>query len=72
MLTPEQVRAIKALADIIEDTARDSMPIGAPSGVIYAALMGAGVSLQVYQSILSTMVAAGRVTVENDLVRVAA
>ena len=68
----DAIRAIRALSDIIEETARESMPMGAPSGIIYAALMSHGVSLEVYQQILAAMQAAGRITVAGDLIKVAA
>lgn len=73
MTTNEQgIRALLALADIIEATARDSMPMGAPSGIVYAALMSAGVNLETYQVILATMEKAGRITVRGDLIKVVA
>lgn len=66
--TARQIRAIQALADIIEDTAKEAGPLGAPSGVIYAALMGAGVTLDVYTALLASMVKAGRITIAFDCI----
>ena len=69
IMTPKQATAVLALADVIEETARDSMPMGAPSGVVYAALMGVGVTLNLYQQILAIMVKQGRITVEHDCIK---
>jgi hypothetical protein len=73
MAKAEQVvRAVQALAEIIEETAREAGPMGAPSGVVYMALNGAGVSLETYQAVLGALQRAGRVTVSGDLIRAVA
>ena len=70
METTERVAgAIRVLADIIEETARESGPMGAASGIVYMALNGAGVNLETYQAILGTMERAGRIKVSGDLIR---
>ena len=66
------VTAIMALADIIEDTARESMPMGAPSGHVYAALMSVGVNLSLYNGILAVMQSSGRIVLDGNLIRVPA
>ena len=66
------VQAVREIATIIEETAREAAPLGAPSGVVYAALMGVGVSLDTFQAILSAMESAGRVTVRGDLIKAVA
>ena len=68
----QQIQAVHALADIIEETAREAGPMGAPSGVIYAALMGVGITLDQYQAILGVMQRAGRITVSSDCIRAVA
>ncbi len=65
-MTPEQAKAIRALATIIEETVNESGSMGAPSGVMYAALMSKGVSLQVYQQITGMLVSMGRIRQSGD------
>jgi hypothetical protein len=73
MATAQQaVHAVTAIANIIEEAAREEGSFGVPSGVVYAALMGVGVDLDTYQTILSAMVEAGRITVTSDLIRAVA
>lgn len=60
-------RAVIALADIIIESAEAAGPMGAPSGPIYAMLMG-HVSLDVYQSIIGALVKAGRIEVRSDCI----
>ena len=73
MTTGQQaVQAIREIANIIEDTAREAGPLGAPSGVVYAALMSVGIDLATYQAILSAMAEAGRITVSTDLIKAVA
>ena len=61
---------IKLIVDLILDTARDAMPLGAPSGVVYAALSSYGLSLTVYNQILATMQQEGVIVVENNCIKV--
>jgi hypothetical protein len=42
-------------------------PDGAPSGSVYAALMGFGLSLESYQMLINTLVAAKKIRVANNL-----
>lgn len=68
----ESVRkAVAAVADIIEDAARESSPMGIPSGHLYAALMGTGMSLASYQTIIELMVAEGRIIASGDTIKAA-
>jgi len=50
-----QIEALQSIAKGIIESANLS-PSGAPSGVIYAALMGHGASLNQFQSIMDTLV----------------
>ena len=57
-MTNQQIKALQSIGKgIIESCNIDS--IGAPSGVIYAALMGHGASLNQFQSIMDTLVKHG-------------
>jgi hypothetical protein len=60
--TPEQRRAIAALCDAIVEAVRAGGPLGAPGGVIYAALMGQGCSLERYEAFMGALVRAGKLT----------
>ena len=72
-MNPEQaVQAVRQIATIIEETAGEAGPLGAPSGVVYAALMSVGISLDMYQAILDRMVQAGRVTLSGDVIKAVA
>ena len=51
----QQIKALQSIAKGIIESANLS-PTGAPSGVIYAALMGHGASLNQFKSIMDTLV----------------
>ena len=64
-MTNQQIKALQSIGKgIIESCNIDS--IGAPSGVIYAALMGHGASLSQFQSIMDTLVKHGFLTHDVD------
>lgn len=62
MTTPtiEQIRAIRALGDAIVEAVAAAGPMGAPSGHLYAALMGK-ISLEAYERFMSSLVSTGRI-----------
>ena len=66
----EQIAALRAIADAIVEAVEAAGPMGAPGGVIYAALMASGCTLAQYESIMSAMVRAGILTRHGDLYRV--
>ena len=70
--TEQAVQAVRAIANIIEETAREAGPFGAPSGVVYAALMSAGITLDTYEAILDGLAKAGRVSLHGDLIKAVA
>jgi hypothetical protein len=60
-MTNQQIKALQSIAKgIIESCNIDS--IGAPSGVIYSALMGHGATLNQFNSIMDTLVKQGFLT----------
>lgn len=67
--TTEQVAALRAIMDAIIGAVRAAGPMGAPGGVIYAALMAQGCTLSQYQSLMGAMVRAGVLWREGDLYR---
>jgi len=64
-MTNQQIKALQSIGKgIIESCNIDS--IGAPSGVIYSALMGHGATLNQFQSIMDTLVKHGFLTHDYD------
>lgn len=70
-MSNEIVKLIQFAASCIEDAAREAGDMGAPSGVVFAAFSAQGMTLGVYQQIIDAMVRAGRITVSNNLIRIA-
>lgn len=62
------VKAMMALCDIVEETAREAGPMGIPSGHLYAALSSAGISLDNYQKMLAAMEKVGRIQVSGHVI----
>ena len=60
MTRQKQVAAVAMIIGAIYDTIKEAGPMGAPSGVIYAALMGK-IPLEMYQEIIRVMVANGKI-----------
>ena len=63
----KQMQAIKAIADAIVEAVRAGGPTGAPGGVIYAALMAHGISLEQYEQIMEALVRVGRLRRSGQL-----
>jgi hypothetical protein len=70
-LTPRQIAAIRAVCDAIVDAVKAAGPMGAPGGIIYAALMAHGVDLAQYEQFMAALVRAGKLTKSGHLYRVA-
>jgi hypothetical protein len=68
-MTSQQIAAIRAVCDAIVDAVQAAGPLGAPGGVIYAALMAHGVSLDQYNQLMSGLVRVGKLTRDGDLYR---
>jgi hypothetical protein len=66
-LTPEQIKAIRAVCDAVLDAVRAGGSLGAPGGVIYAALMGQGCTLSQFESPMAGLVRAGKLCRDGDL-----
>lgn len=65
------VAALRLILDGIVDAVTACEPIGAPGGVIFAALMERGCSLEQYQQLMGALVRAGKLTREGDLYHLA-
>lgn len=66
-MTNEQRNALKAVADAIIDAVRAAGPTGAPGGILYAALMAYGATLQQYEQIMAGLVRAGMLRKSGEL-----
>jgi hypothetical protein len=59
-LTPEQGRVFTELCNIIVETVKETGSVGAPSGIMYAAVMNVGMRLEQYELIMAALVKDGR------------
>ena len=64
-MTPQQIAALRAIARTIIEVCADE-PIGAPGGIIFAALQAQGCSLHQYEQIMSGIVRAGMLERDGD------
>lgn len=69
--TIEQLKALRGICDAVVSTVKESGPMGAPAGILYAALMAHGCSLSQFQSLMAGLVRAGKVTQHGDVYRAA-
>ena len=65
-ISEQQAAALRLAVSCIEDAARDGGELGAPSGIVYAALSTQGMRLESYQSILAAMERMGRIYVDGS------
>ncbi len=65
-MTPDQKTKIQALVLAIADIIKELSPI--PSGHLYAALLGTGMSLDTYLEIIAALQRAGKIKVSNHLI----
>ncbi len=67
--TAQALAALKLACACILEAAQAAGPLGAPSGIVYAAMMEHGMTLDVYETILAGLVQAGRITAEHHLIK---
>ena len=65
--TANPAAALLAVANAIVESVAVAGAAGAPSGLLYAALMGHGVSLENYQIIMGVLVETGKLRKAGDL-----
>jgi len=65
-MTKEQVVAVQRVALAVLESIEEAGPLGAPSGILYAALMGQGCTLTTYQQLMDPMVTRGFLILEQD------
>ena len=64
--TSAEIRAAQRIGLIVMETIIDADEMGAPSGLLYAALMSKGCSLSQYQSLMAPLERRGFVTLSGD------
>lgn len=65
-MNTQQLKAIRAIAGAIVDSVKVAGAQGAPSGVVYAALMG-NMRLDQYEQFISALVNAGKLRKDGNL-----
>ena len=65
-MTLEQTKALRNIAVLVTEAVKESGPLGAPGGHIYAALMTQGCTLHQYEQIMAGLVRAGYLRKDGD------
>lgn len=65
--TPQQLAALRAICEAIIDAVAAAGTHGAPAGVLYAALMAYGFTLEKFQNYMGALVSAGKLRQEGNL-----
>jgi hypothetical protein len=66
-LNPQQAQALKLIVDATVDAVKAAGDLGAPGGVLYAALMAQGCSLSQFESLMGALVKLGKVRRSGEL-----
>lgn len=66
-MTQQQNQAMKLLVSAIIDAVKAAGPIGAPGGVLYAALMAHGCTLEQFEKLMGALVRHGALKRKGDL-----
>ena len=64
-MNPQQIAALRAIGRTIIEVCADE-PIGAPGGIIFAALQAQGCNLHQYEQIMSGLTRAGMLERDGD------
>jgi len=70
--TPQQLAAIRAAGRAVVDAVRAAGDLGAPAGVVYAALMHAGCTLSQFHGLVGGLIRGGYLDRRGDLLFVTA
>jgi len=65
------LKVIRLTVAAILDAAEHAGPTGAPSGHVYAVMMQFGMTLDMYQQIITGLVDAGKIKVQHDCITLA-
>jgi hypothetical protein len=68
--TPTELRAMLSVIHGVLDAAHAGGPMGAPDGVMYAAMMAQGCTLAQFAQITSATQSAGLITRSGDLIHI--
>lgn len=60
-MTADQLKALSLIVHAVVDTVKQAGPLGAPGGVMYAALMAQGCALSQFESLMGGLVRAGKI-----------
>ena len=64
--TIEQQRALAGVVNAVIESVKAGGTDGAPGGILYAALMGHGCSLNQFESLMSALVGVGKLAQRGD------
>lgn len=68
MSADDQIRAMRAILDAVEEAVKAAGPLGAPAGALYGSLASLlGCTLVQFQTIMRALVTAGRIREESHL-----
>lgn len=65
-MSGDVVRAIAAIMDSIEETVKET-PGGVPGGILYAALMGLGLTFSTFEAIMQALVSERKLVKRGQL-----
>lgn len=66
-LSPSQMESLRRICAAVIDSVKAAGEFGAPSGIVYAALMSQGCSFSQYNSLINGLVNAKKLRQEGDL-----
>jgi len=65
-MTIEQIRVLRGVCEAILDAVRAGGAMGAPGGILYAALMASGCSFSQFQSLMGGLCRAGKLRKKGE------
>lgn len=67
MATQAQLQTLHQLLNAVVETVRETGDHGAPGGVLYAALMNVGITLEQFETLMGALVEAGKLRRSGNL-----
>lgn len=62
------LRLLRTISEVIVEEAKHAGPLGAPSGPVYARLSTSGVSLELYNAVVETLVSEKKIEVRGHCI----
>jgi len=62
----QQAQALRQVAKAVIDTVKESGDLGAPGGIMYAAMMAQGCTLEQFEAIMGGLIRAGRLSKSGE------